>query len=61
MNTRNKDFGEAMVEAFGPDKAAVSALMLFSRFWDAINDPIVGGLTDKTKVPNSVATGHGMR
>ena len=23
--------------------------MLFSRFWDAINDPIVGGLTDKTK------------
>ena len=28
--------------------AAVSALMLFSRFWDAINDPIVGGLTDKT-------------
>ena len=29
--------------------AAVSALMLFSRFWDAINDPIVGGLTDKTK------------
>lgn len=21
----------------------------FSRFWDAINDPIVGGLTDKTK------------
>ena len=29
--------------------AAVSALMLFSRFWDAINDPIVGALTDKTK------------
>ncbi len=22
--------------------AAVSALMLFSRFWDAINDPIIG-------------------
>ena len=34
---------------FGFSMAAVSALMLFSRFWDAINDPIVGGLTDKTK------------
>ena len=33
----------------GISMAAVSALMLFSRFWDAINDPIVGGLTDKTK------------
>lgn len=36
-------------DVFGISMAAVSALMLFSRFWDAINDPIVGGLTDKTK------------
>ena len=33
-------------DVFGISMAAVSALMLFSRFWDAINDPIVGGLTD---------------
>ena len=36
-------------DVFGISMTAVSALMLFSRFWDAINDPIVGGLTDKTK------------
>ena len=36
-------------DVFGISMAAVSALMLFSRFWDAINDPIVGGLTDKPK------------
>lgn len=36
-------------DVFGISMAAVSALMLFSRFWDAINDPIVGTLTDKTK------------
>lgn len=35
-------------DVFGISMTAVSALMLFSRFWDAINDPIVGGLTDKT-------------
>ena len=35
--------------AWNISMAAVSALMLFSRFWDAINDPIVGGLADKTK------------
>ncbi|MDO5392242.1 MAG: MFS transporter [Eubacteriales bacterium] len=35
-------------DVFGISMSAVSALMLFSRFWDAINDPIVGGLTDKT-------------
>ena len=29
--------------------AAVSILFLVCRCWDAINDPIVGGLTDKTK------------
>lgn len=36
-------------DVFGISMAAVSGLMLFSRFWDAINDPIVGALTDKTK------------
>lgn len=36
-------------DVFGISMSAVSALMLFSRFWDAINDPIIGGLTDKTK------------
>ena len=28
---------------------AVAGLMLFSRFWDAINDPIIGSLSDRTK------------
>ena len=27
---------------------AVSLLMLISRFWDAINDPIIGSLSDRT-------------
>lgn len=36
-------------DVFGISMSAVSALMLFSRFWDAINDPIIGGLTDKTQ------------
>ena len=36
-------------DVFGISMAAVSGLMLFSRFWDAINDPVIGGLTDKTK------------
>ena len=41
-------------DVFGISMAAVSALMLFSRFWDAINDPIVGGLTDKTHTIGSL-------
>lgn len=50
-------------DVFGISMAAVSALMLFSRFWDAINDPIVGG-TDRQdkdkmgKIP-SMAFGGG--
>ena len=36
-------------DVFGISMSAVDALMIFSRFWDAINDPIVGGLTDSTK------------
>lgn len=31
-------------DVFGISMSAVAALMLFSRFWDAINDPIVGVL-----------------
>ena len=29
--------------------AAVSLLMLISRVWDAINDPVIGALSDRTK------------
>lgn len=36
-------------DVFGISMSAVAGLMLFSRFWDAINDPVVGGLSDKTK------------
>lgn len=35
-------------DVFGISMNAVAVLMLLSRFWDAVNDPIVGGLTDKT-------------
>ena len=35
-------------DVFGISMSAVATLMLFSRFWDAINDPITGGLSDKT-------------
>lgn len=35
-------------DVFGIGMSAVAGLMLFSRFWDAINDPIIGGLSDKT-------------
>lgn len=33
----------------GISMAAVSLLMLVSRFWDAINDPVVGSLSDRTR------------
>lgn len=33
----------------GISMASVSLLMLLSRFWDAINDPIIGSLSDRTK------------
>lgn len=29
--------------------AAVSLLMLLSRFWDAVNDPVIGALSDRTR------------
>ncbi|WMJ80534.1 MFS transporter [Clostridium sp. MB40-C1] len=35
-------------DVFGISMSAVAGLMLFSRFWDAINDPIIGRLSDKT-------------
>lgn len=35
-------------DVFGISMGAVATLMLVSRFWDAINDPIIGMLTDKT-------------
>lgn len=35
-------------DVFGIGMSAVAGLMLFSRFWDAINDPVIGGLCDKT-------------
>ncbi|MCI8974902.1 MAG: MFS transporter [Lachnospiraceae bacterium] len=35
-------------DVFGIGMGAVAALMLFSRFWDAVNDPVIGGLSDKT-------------
>ena len=35
-------------DVFGISMSAVATLMLFSRFWDAINDPIIGGLSDTT-------------
>lgn len=36
-------------DVFGIGMGAVATLMLVSRFWDAINDPIIGSLTDKTR------------
>lgn len=35
-------------DVFGIGMGAVATLMLLSRFWDVINDPIIGTLTDKT-------------
>ena len=35
-------------DVFGIGMGAVAALMLFSRFWDAVNDPVIGALSDKT-------------
>ena len=36
-------------DVFGLSAAAVATLILISRIWDAINDPIVGALADRTK------------
>lgn len=37
-------------DAFGISAAAVGTLMVISRVWDAINDPIMGVIVDKRKV-----------
>lgn len=36
-------------DVFGISMAAVSTLMLVSRVWDAINDPVIGSLSDHTR------------
>ncbi|MGN0231641.1 MAG: MFS transporter [Muribaculaceae bacterium] len=36
-------------DVFGIGMGAVATLMLVSRIWDAINDPIIGTLSDKTR------------
>jgi len=36
-------------DVFGIGMGAVATLMLVSRIWDAVNDPLIGFLTDKTK------------
>lgn len=36
-------------DVFGISAAAVATLMLVARLWDAVNDPIIGGLADRTK------------
>ena len=41
-------------DVFGISMSAVATLMLFSRFWDAINDPIIGGLSSLALVCCSV-------
>ncbi|MDO4782455.1 MAG: glycoside-pentoside-hexuronide (GPH):cation symporter [Capnocytophaga felis] len=36
-------------DVFGIGMGAVATLMLLSRFWDAINDPVIGSLSDRTR------------
>nr|WP_238320031.1 glycoside-pentoside-hexuronide (GPH):cation symporter [Porphyromonas macacae] len=36
-------------DVFGISMTAVATLILVSRVWDAINDPIIGNLSDRTK------------
>lgn len=36
-------------DVFGISMSAVATLILLSRFWDAVNDPIIGSLSDKTR------------
>ena len=36
-------------DVFGVSMAAVATLMLVSRIWDAVNDPVIGSLSDRTK------------
>ena len=36
-------------DVFGIGMAAVATLMLVSRIWDAVNDPLIGSFSDRTK------------
>lgn len=36
-------------DVFGISMNAIATLMLLTRIWDAVNDPIIGSLTDKTR------------
>jgi probable glucitol transport protein GutA len=36
-------------DVFGISMSAVATLMLVTRIWDAVNDPIIGSLSDKTR------------
>ena len=38
-----------LTENFGVPMAAAGVIMTAASIWDAINDPIIGGLADKTK------------
>lgn len=38
-----------LTDVFGVSAAAVATMMLVARLWDAINDPVVGYLSDRTK------------
>lgn len=42
-------------DVFGIGMSAVATLMLVSRIWDAVNDPIIGTLTDKTHTRRDVS------
>ena len=44
-------------DVFGIGMGAVATLMLVSRFWDAVNDPIIGGLTKR--IPAGDVTDRG--
>ncbi len=37
-------------DIFGIPAAAVGTLFLLSRIWDAVNDPLMGALADRTKI-----------
>lgn len=37
------------VDVWGLDAAAVASMFLFVRFWDAVNDPMMGAIADRTQ------------
>ena len=48
MGQKETDIKVPLISKIAYGMGAVAGLMLFSRFWDAINDPVIGGLSDKT-------------